>query len=59
VQQYNSYIRQFPAVLMAKMTGAKEKKYFQVTNAGNREAPTVDLGTPGQPAPGQPAPAKP
>jgi LemA protein len=59
VQQYNSYIRQFPAVLMAKMTGAKEKKYFQVTNAGNREAPTVDLGTPGQPAPAQPAPAKP
>jgi LemA protein len=59
VQQYNSYIRQFPAVLMAKMTGAKEKKYFQVTNAGNREVPTVDLGTPGQPAPGQPAPAKP
>jgi LemA protein len=47
VQQYNSYIRQFPAVLMAKLTGAKERKYFQVTNAGNREAPSVDFGTPG------------
>jgi LemA protein len=65
VQQYNSYIRQFPAVLMAKLTGAKERKYFQVTNAGNREAPQVDFGTPGAtpaPAPGAtptPAPARP
>ena len=56
VQQYNSYIRQFPAVLMAKMTGAKERKYFQVTNAGNREAPSVDFGTPGAAAPGAAAP---
>jgi LemA protein len=58
VQQYNSYIRQFPAVLTAKMTGAKERKYFQVTNPGAREAPTVDFGAPGgattQPAPGAP-----
>jgi LemA protein len=65
VQQYNSYIRQFPAVLMAKLTGAKERKYFQVTTAGNREAPQVDFGTPGAtpaPAPGAtptPAPARP
>jgi LemA protein len=57
VQQYNSYIRQFPAVLMAKMTGAKEKKYFTVTNAANREAPTVEFGTPGAPAGGAAAPA--
>src|SRR6478735_7277667 len=27
VQQYNAYIRQFPAVLTAKVTGAKERKY--------------------------------
>ena len=46
MQQYNSYIRKFPAVLTAKMTGAKERKYFQVTNAATREAPTVDFGTP-------------
>jgi LemA protein len=71
VQQYNSYIRQFPAVLMAKLTGSKERKYFQVTNAGNREAPSVEFGTPGAtptpapgatptPAPGAtPAPARP
>ena len=58
VQQYNSYIRQFPAVLMAKMTGAKEKKYFTVTNAANREAPTVDFSRPapgGAAAPAAPA----
>src|SRR4051812_42437052 len=62
VQQYNSYIRQFPAVLTAKMTGAKERKYYQVTNGASRDAPTVDFGTPGTPAgPGAatPPPAKP
>jgi LemA protein len=61
VREYNTYIKQFPAVLTAKMTGAKEKKYFQVTNAANRDVPTVDFGTPGAPAAGSsaPAPAKP
>ena len=47
VQQYNSYIRQFPAVLTAKMTGAKERKYFTATSPESREAPKVDFGTPG------------
>ena len=56
VQQYNAYIRQFPAVLMAKMTGAKERKYFTVTNAANREAPTVDFSRPA-PAGGAAPPA--
>jgi LemA protein len=55
VQQYNAYIRQFPAVLTAKMTGAKERKYFQVTNAENRQNPTVDFGTPGAPATAAPS----
>jgi LemA protein len=50
VREYNAYIRQFPAVLTAKMTGAKEKKYFQVTNPENRANPNVDFGTPGSPA---------
>ena len=54
VQQYNSYIRQFPTVLTAKMTGAKERKYFTATNPEAREAPKVDFGTPGAPA--HPAP---
>jgi LemA protein len=57
VQEYNSYIRQFPAVLMAKMTGAKERKYYQVSNPANREAPSVNFGTPGSPAGGAVPPA--
>jgi LemA protein len=60
VQQYNAYIRRFPAVLTAKATGAKEKKYFTATSAESREPPKVDFGTPGAPAaPATPAPAKP
>lgn len=57
VQQYNAYIRRFPAVLTAKLTGAKERKYFTATSPESREAPKVDFGTPGAPA--QPAPAPP
>ena len=49
VQAYNATIRRFPTVLTAKMTGAKERKYFTVTNPASREAPTVDFGKPGAP----------
>ena len=53
VQQYNAYIRTFPTVITAKMTGAKERKYFTAPNE-NKAPPTVDFGTPGAPA--QPVP---
>ena len=43
VQDYNSYIRKFPAVLTAKVTGAKPRDYFDVTNPAAREVPTVDF----------------
>jgi LemA protein len=43
VQAYNTYIRRFPAVVTAKVVGAKEREYFEVTNPANREAPKVDL----------------
>ncbi|MFI5257973.1 MAG: LemA family protein [Gemmatimonadales bacterium] len=60
VQQYNAYIRQFPAVLTAKLTGAKDRKYFQVTNPANREAPSVEFGAPGSTtSPPTATPAKP
>ena len=49
VQQYNSYIRQFPTVITAKMTGAKERKYFTATSPEAREAPKVDFGPPAKP----------
>jgi LemA protein len=46
-QEYNSYIRQFPQALTAKVTGAKSRNYFNVTTPGAREAPTVDFSRPG------------
>jgi LemA protein len=50
VEAYNSYIRKFPQVLTAKMTGAKPRTYFEAS-ASAQDAPTVDF-TPA-PAPGQ------
>lgn len=55
VNAYNAYIRQFPAVITAKVTGAQPRKYFTAA-PGTTEAPTVDFSTPAAPA--QPAPAK-
>ena len=42
-QQYNTYIRRFPTALTAKMTGAKARTYFEVTDPGARKAPEVDF----------------
>lgn len=50
VETYNAYIRTFPQVLTAKVTGAKARVYFNVTNPGAREAPTVDFSKPAAPA---------
>lgn len=50
VQTYNSYIRRLPQSITAKITGAKPREYFEVTNPGARTAPTVDFS--------KPAPAK-
>ncbi|MFL5575598.1 MAG: LemA family protein [Gemmatimonadaceae bacterium] len=58
VQQYNTYIRQFPAAVTARVTGAKPRKYFEVTNANARNAPQVDfseVGAPSSAAPATPA----
>ena len=43
VRDYNAYIRRFPAVLTAKVIGAKARDYFEVTSPGSREAPTVSF----------------
>ncbi|MEX2153745.1 MAG: LemA family protein [Gemmatimonadaceae bacterium] len=55
VNEYNAYIRKFPAVVTAKVTGAKPRKYFEAA-AGTAAAPTVDFTRPATPA--QPAPAQ-
>ena len=39
VRQYNTYIRQFPTTLTAKVTGAKQRKYFEVTDPAMRGGP--------------------
>lgn len=44
VNEYNAYIRRFPAVITAKVTGAKPRKYFTAA-PGSTEAPKVDFGT--------------
>ncbi|HET6434838.1 MAG TPA: LemA family protein [Xanthomonadaceae bacterium] len=55
VQDYNTYIRQFPAVMTAKLFGYQTKPNFTVENEQQiQQAPTVDFGAPAQPAPQQP-----
>jgi LemA protein len=46
VQTYNSYIRQFPVVITAKVIGKKARLYFDLTTPGAAEAPRVNFGTP-------------
>ncbi|NUR18239.1 MAG: LemA family protein [Gemmatimonadaceae bacterium] len=51
-RQYNTYIRQFPTALTAKVTGAKPRKYFEVTDPAMRSGPpSVDFSKPATPAP--------
>jgi len=57
-QQYNTYIRTFPTALTAKVIGAKAKPYFEVTNAANRAAPTVDFSKPASTTPPPAPPTK-
>ncbi len=45
VRSYNAYIRQFPAVLTAKVIHAKQLKYFQATEQAT-QVPKVDFSTP-------------
>jgi LemA protein len=54
VQQYNAYIRQFPAVLTAKVTGAKDRKYFTANAAAQQGPPTVDFSKPAATPPAKP-----
>ena len=61
VQDYNTYIRQFPVNLTAMIFGYKPKPNFAVENEAQiQDAPTVDFGAPPPPAPVvAPAPAVP
>ena len=59
VQDYNTYIRQFPVNLTSMMFGYKPKPNFTVEDEARiQNAPTVDFGAaaPSVPTPVQPAP---
>jgi len=51
VNSYNAYIRQFPAVITAKVTGAKSRKYFTATGGAQEGPPPVDFSKPTPPKP--------
>ena len=58
VNEYNAFIRKFPAVMTAKVLGSKPREYFEVSDASKRAAPTVDFNaTPAVTAPATAAPA--
>ena len=50
VQTYNTYIRQFPVMITAKVLGKKPRAYFQ-NEAGTEAAPHVNFGNPPAAAP--------
>ena len=54
VNAYNAYIRQFPAVITAKVTGAHPRKYFTATTGAQQGPPTVDFSKPNAPVPATP-----
>jgi LemA protein len=56
VQGYNTTLKKFPTVLVARILGFKEKAYFQ-SAPGSERAPQVQFNFGGQPTPA-PAPAR-
>jgi len=54
LQDYNTYVQQFPASVFAGFAGFKPNDAYFKAAEGSREAPKVNFGKPAQ----QPAPAK-
>jgi len=50
VNDYNAYIRTFPTLVTAKVTGAHPRKYF-AASPGATQAPTVDFSKPATKSP--------
>lgn len=61
VNAYNAYIRQFPQVITAKVTGARPRKYFAATGEAQQGPPPVDFSKPpaATPTPAVPTPGGP
>src|SRR5246127_3256675 len=58
LQDYNTYIQQFPASVFAGWAGFKPNDAYFKAAEGWREVPKVNFGAPAQPPAPQPAPAK-
>ena len=58
LQDYNTYIQQFPNNIFAGWAGFKPNDAYFKAAEGSREAPKVNFGTPAPQAAPQPAPAK-
>jgi LemA protein len=49
VRDLNTKILQFPTNIFAGMLGFKQREFFEISNATEREAPKVSFGTPAAP----------
>jgi LemA protein len=49
VRDLNTKILQFPTTIFAGMLGFKQREFFEVSSATEREAPKVSFSTPGAP----------
>jgi len=58
LQDYNTYVQQFPASVFAGWAGFKPNDAYFKAAEGSREVPKVNFGTPPQTPVPQPAPAK-
>jgi len=58
LQDYNTYVQQFPASVFAGWAGFKPNDAYFKAAEGSREVPKVNFGIPAQPPTPQPAPAK-
>jgi LemA protein len=48
VREYNTLIRRFPAAVTAKVIGADQREYYEVSDPANRDSPAVDFAPPGK-----------
>ena len=58
LQDYNTYVQQFPANVFAGWAGFKPNSDYFKAAEGSREAPKVNFGTPAPQSAPQPAPAR-
>jgi len=58
LQDYNTYVQQFPASVFASWAGFKANDAYFKAAEGSREVPKVNFGTPAPQTAPQPAPAR-